>query len=389
MVLQVVWDAGGWNLLRQWPEAWPNLKRLMREGASVTNALVGSSPSVTPASHANMGTGAFPNQHGIVDIWERIGDTTEDSYEDLSPEHLKLATFADLFDRSLGNEPKVGVIAAEGWHLGMMGHGSYLRGGDKDIAVLEDAEGRPVANTDYYTLPSYMDEVPGLEQDKATVDAGDGTVDGRWMGHPVLDDPEGQGRSPVRTLYQTRMLKTLIDREGFGADSVPDLLFTNFKEVDLAGHAYNMVNPELRSILHYADLSLQELVRFLDRKVGKNRWVLVMTADHGQGPEPASIGGWGADVLRLKSYVADRLGYQENELFQRQRPTGFWLQPDIPHRADVATAVSNAILHYTIADDAEGRVPAPYADRRKEKLFANAFPTDQVKRLIACARRRG
>jgi len=27
-------DGGGWNVLRQWPDAWPNLKCLMREGGN-------------------------------------------------------------------------------------------------------------------------------------------------------------------------------------------------------------------------------------------------------------------------------------------------------------------------------------------------------------------
>ena len=46
--------------------AWPNLKRLMGEGANFRNAITGSFPAVTACAHATIGTGAFPRQHGIT-----------------------------------------------------------------------------------------------------------------------------------------------------------------------------------------------------------------------------------------------------------------------------------------------------------------------------------
>ncbi|HEU4480845.1 MAG TPA: alkaline phosphatase family protein, partial [Actinomycetota bacterium] len=74
MILVVVWDGGGWNVLNQWPDAWPHLARLMAEGANVEGTIVGSSPSVTPAVHATIGTGVFPNEHGAVDLSFRNED---------------------------------------------------------------------------------------------------------------------------------------------------------------------------------------------------------------------------------------------------------------------------------------------------------------------------
>ena len=38
-------DGGGWNALREWPDRWPTLERLMREGANYRNAdLMARSP---------------------------------------------------------------------------------------------------------------------------------------------------------------------------------------------------------------------------------------------------------------------------------------------------------------------------------------------------------
>src|SRR5215211_7211811 len=66
LVVTFVIDGGGWNVLRRWPDAWPNLKRLMREGATYRNAISGSFPAVTGSTHATIGTGAFPRTHGIT-----------------------------------------------------------------------------------------------------------------------------------------------------------------------------------------------------------------------------------------------------------------------------------------------------------------------------------
>ncbi len=88
VIVVVVWDGGGWNVLEEWPHAWPHLKSLMRRGTSVTNAMVGSSPSVTPAVHATMGTGVFPDRHGIIDIPLRDGDRMAVSYPKNSPRYL-------------------------------------------------------------------------------------------------------------------------------------------------------------------------------------------------------------------------------------------------------------------------------------------------------------
>ena len=61
-----VFDGGGWNVLRHWPDDWPHLKRLMNGGANYRNALTGSFPAVTACAHATIGTGAFPRTHGIT-----------------------------------------------------------------------------------------------------------------------------------------------------------------------------------------------------------------------------------------------------------------------------------------------------------------------------------
>ena len=384
LVVVIVWDGGGWNVLKEWPDAWPFLKSRMEKATSIKNAIVGSSPSVTPAVHASLGTGAWPNQHGLVDIWLRRGEVTGDSFENLNPRNLAIPTLADLYDQAEGNEPLIGMFAAEGWHLGMIGHGSAMEGGDKDIAVLENEQIMPTTNTKYYSMPDYLD-MPATPSEIRAVDSADGAVDNRWLGHYVLAEPEDQPRSPVRPLQQTRQLKALIEREGFGADDVPDLLFTNYKSIDLVGHSFNMVNPEMESILEWTDKTLKDLVRFLNDEVGKNEWVLALTADHGQGPSTESTGGYPIDVLHLKSHVAEQMGFPEGKLFDRWRPTGYWLEQDLRRRGAKASEVADHIAGYRAVDAADGGpLHETYDGPAKAELFESAFPMDRIDEVLAC-----
>ena len=66
-----------------------------------------------------------------------------------------------------------------------------------------------------------------------------------------------------------------------GADDVPDILFTNYKQIDLVSHAESMNSPQMESVVRASDEALGDLVRILNREVGRGQWVLALTADHG------------------------------------------------------------------------------------------------------------
>jgi hypothetical protein len=377
LVVTVVWDGGGTNVLRRWPGAWPTLRRLMREGTSILDAEVGSSPSVTPAIHATIGTGAFPEQHGIVDIPLRRAGRLVGSWDAKSPRNLRLATVGDLFDPTTDNEAEVVMLAENNWHLGMLGHGSRLEGGDRDVAVMVDEDGTLITNERYYALPPYLDDIEGFEEAVRAVDLSDGRLDSAWRGHELLDRPEEIRHTPVWARWQATLLEALVKREELGADAVPDLLFTNFKQIDLVGHDFNMLSPEVEEILRYSDDALAALVELLDRRVGRGRWVLVLTADHGQAPTPESTGAWPVAVQPLLDDLAHGLGLDAEELIEEERPGALWLH----RRALVAAggserALAEAIVGYRLGDNvAPGReLPRAYRARASERLFAAAFP---------------
>jgi hypothetical protein len=397
LIVQVVWDGGGWNVLERWPRAWPHLASLIAGGTSVAGATVGSSPSVTPAIHATMGTGEFPRRHGVVDIYMRNEDGEVTGALNGGPaDELELPTVADVFDRRNDNRPKVGALTYRFFHLGMMGHGGMLRGADRDfvaIAAREEGDevtgpGRMITNRDLYKLPYYLDDVPGWEDDLRTVDVQDGKLDGRWMRHGDLTDPTAVRHSPVWTLYQTRLIKEMLAREDFGENRVPDLFFTNYKQVDDVGHDYNMVEPQMREILEYSDRSLEGLTRWLDRKVGERRWVLVFTADHGQQPSAQSLDAWPIGITPLQKDIARRFGVSYERLFEGERPVGLWVDRGVQRQEDVTLAeMAQFVLGYTIGDNMETTegVPEQYLGRRGERLFDAAFPSKRMGEVWDCA----
>lgn len=386
LLLTVVWDGGGWNTLEEWPDTWPNLKRFIEGGVSIGNATVGSSPSVTPAIHANMGTGTFPSSHGIVSIPHREDGRIKDSWGAHNPRNLLVKTLADLYDPRTRNRAKVGLMADKNWHLGMIGHGAYTDGGDRDIAVLTGT--KPFeTNPAFYRMPSYIHDVPGFKTDVETIDRSDGINDGKWLGHQ-LPDNYGRGRAtPVWTLYQTRLLRKLLKEEGFGKDRTPDLFYTNFKQIDAVSHARFLQSQEMKTTIPYSDQALAGLVRWMNNNVGERRWVLALTADHGVGPRFEDVGAWAISMDQLKLDVAVRFGVRVTDLFDSQRPQGFWLDRATLRNNGITMAeISNFLLDYRMKHNrADGQnVPAAYEARMNERLFSAAFPSHRVTRMSDC-----
>jgi hypothetical protein len=390
MILVVVWDGGGWNVLRQWPDAWPNLEKAIDGGTSITGADVGSSPSVTPAIHTTLGTGTWPREHGIVDLRLREDGELLPAFRENSADDLEVSTLADIYDPTTGNEAEVGMLGAYAWHLGMIGQGAAHPGGDNDIAVMGNGSAGDIyTNEAHYSLPAYLADVPGVDEDVRTTDGEDGRLDEAWFGNPVLSSPDRWVDTPVQIRYQTRQLTTLFEREGFGRDEVADLFYVNYKQLDRAGHIYNMVNEEVRSALRATDDQLGELMAFMDERVGEGRWVVAVTADHGQTPEAESVGGWPINIEKVQEDAAQHFGMAVDDLFQAARVTGFWLNRGGMQEAGVEVDdVASWLIDYRIGDNVtpELEVPAQYEDRMDERLFDAAFPTSAMGDVLACVR---
>jgi predicted AlkP superfamily pyrophosphatase or phosphodiesterase len=353
LIVTVVWDGGGWNVLRRWPEAWPNLRRLMSRGVSYERAAVGSSPSVTPAVHTTLGTGVFPRVHGVtgVPVRDDRGEVVDSFLQGESSRFIRVPALAERWDAHNDNRALVGMVGYEPWHLGMIGQGAERPGGDRDDAVWLDIETNEwITNPDHYRLPPSVPATGGLQEDLRATDAADGRVDGAWRDNDILADPARVEEIPGFIHYHERVLENLIVQEGYGEDAVTDLLFTNFKQIDRDGHYYNMASPEVRDTVVATDAALGALVGFLDRRLGRGGYVVVVTADHGQQPDAPSIHGYGIDPNEIEADMTEEFG----PIVRAVWPTEAFLYDDAMAERDVTVGeVARWLSAYTLAENAK------------------------------------
>ena len=378
-IVLVAYDGGGWNLLQQWPDAWPELRRLMEEGTVFTNATIGSAPAVTSAIHANMGTGRYPNSHGMAEITGRLPDgTVGDLFfeHDVDPRLLLDRTLADHWDLDTNNEAWVGIVAYESWHLGMMSHGRDMNVEDRDVAALWDPEagiGEFFTNEDLYELPDYLPSEDDLRARLEEQDAEDGALDGKWNGLD-LADPTLIPATPAFVHHQGEALLRMIENEPIGDGGPTDLLFLEMKPTDYGGHQWNMVAPQEEDVLRAQDQLLGDLVSGLDRKVGEGEWVLAFTADHGQTPLPETSGG-----LRIHPDIVgkDIDEYFGRKIVQKTTPSGLFLDRELMRDAGITMEeVARFVGSYRYGDglpkDADvSKIPEQDLE---ERVFAAAFP---------------
>ncbi len=395
LIYTLVWDGVGMNALDRWPDSWPNLKRLMASGANFTNATAGSSPSITPATHATIGTGDFPIHHGISDVRMRVNDEMVDAEPNDSPRFLRIPTLADLWDQANGNQPIVGLMARDGWHLGMMGHGAQMPGGDKDIAVLDDLGSVSYhTNADFYTLPSYLvNGNVGLQEDITKVDQRDGRADGEWLGTPMLPTDGRVRYTPAWDIFETQQVEQLLSNERFGQDTIPDLFFNNYKSGDLAGHEWGMTTPQVRDDIAEQDAQLPLIVNYLNDHVGKDNYVLIITADHGMQPYSTVTGGWPIDSQEMTDDIERRFDHTTpgTPLVMSNRGYQYMLDHKEMRRNHVtADQVAAYIRSYRISDNVKkgATVPRAFQDKLNQRLFLTALTPPQLKRAMQCAKER-
>jgi predicted AlkP superfamily pyrophosphatase or phosphodiesterase len=393
LIVTLVWDGAGINVLQRWPNEWPFLASLEQRGTSYREAFVGSSPTITPSIHTTLGTGTHPRRHGVTGIYfrNRSGDIVE-AFLGGSPSAMRASTFADEIDSALGNRPKVGIVGWRTWQLGMLGHGGGLEGGDRDEVALfrkYDIHNHPKAQfqqmPDHYRFPGSLSDYrwSRLFAHAKAVDRSDGKEDGNWLGNFVFGEYHD---NPLWARHETDAILRMLDAGGYGRDAATDLLFANLKVTDTVGHRHTMDSQEMRGVVRSLDDSLRRIVRHLDREVGD--YVLILTSDHGHTPSPRRSGGWPVwndelvrdidvhfETPRGRSIVLDSIG------------VGLFLNRAVMRNVGVTEAeIVDFLLGYTIRDNwNRGRLPAGYEERGDEQVLAAAWGRSQRDEVMTCA----
>jgi Type I phosphodiesterase / nucleotide pyrophosphatase len=382
LLVVVVWDGVGRNVLERWPEAWPHLARLEREGTSYYDASVGSSPTITPATHATLGTGTWPRAHGVTGIYLRGSEGVEEAFKHKDPSVERVTTFADDIDQALGNVPQAGMVAWKSWHLGMLGHGAQLPGGDLDHVALVRHPHDIRTNPNLYSLPPYLGTINSFKRHAAELDRTDGKADGNWMGHDI----EALHDNPAWVNYEADVLMSLMRNEGYGLDASPDILTTNFKMTDIVGHQYTMDSPEMEAALRAQDAALGRMVGYLEEAVGN--YVVIVTADHGSVPSAERTGAWPIYNGELARDVDSHFGVPGGStLVEKTVGVGLFLDHRLMREMDIgAESVARYLNGYSIGENwTRSELPSRFRGREQEPILSAAFTRAQLPAVMKCA----
>jgi predicted AlkP superfamily pyrophosphatase or phosphodiesterase len=321
------------------------LKRLIDEGARFPLAAYPYQNTVTCAGHATMSTGVFPATHGMVlNAWwdrasgQQVGCTHDPGVTNIgygggakggdSPHRLLAATFADELRTQLPVAPRI-------VSLSMKARSAIAMAGRRADAVVWFADGRWTTSS-YYTrepvsfVARFIEENPierdyGSEWtkllpeaaylfDEAPVGERGTRAWGPTFPH-ALSSQSGQAddefyaswsTSPQADAYLARLGIASVEALGMGRGPGVDFLALSFSVLDTVGHAYGPRSHEVQDVLARLDRALGGFFADLDRLVGRGRYVVAFTGDHGVAPVPEQMEAAGMDAGRVpaKEYVA-------------------------------------------------------------------------------------
>ena len=306
----------------------------------------------TIVGHVTLATGAYPSRHGMVgNVWfeaesNRLVYNIEDAdYEatggvgarDLdsevdpsqvsrtegrSPRTILTTTFSDELALFYGEEAKVfavsgkdrGAVSMAG-HLGKAFWYSTTDGSFASSTYYYDqfpdwvnAWNRQRKADAYYgtswKLSRGLDGYRFAAQDDRPYENPSDLGFGRVFPHPY-GDPGNKYyytllmASPAADELTADFAKTLIENEGLGRDEVPDYLSISLSSTDYVGHTFGPASLETEENLLRLDRTLADLIAFVDRSVGLENTLIVLSADHGV-PEAA-------EYMAVKGFNAGRI----------------------------------------------------------------------------------
>ncbi len=317
------------------PKLTGGLGRLWREGVWYRDARYTATPTVTSCGHAALSTGTYGSVHGIGgNTWfDREQGTTvycaEDAahhvlgrpqapHDGTSAKNLLAPTLADSFKAA---SPKSKVVA-----IAVKDRSAILLAGHRaDAAVWFDRSQGRFSTSDYYgaKVPEWASEEnrrlaeyqksgyawvrtaasAGIEDDQPF----EGTTRGTSRVFPHLVPATQQSGqfshhfviTPEADRSVLRLAKAAVEAEGLGADEVPDLLLVSLSAHDFVLHSYGPDSAEAAEALDEEDRGLEELLRYLEEKVGRERLVVAVTADHGGDSAP--------EILQARGQAAGRV----------------------------------------------------------------------------------
>jgi predicted AlkP superfamily pyrophosphatase or phosphodiesterase len=303
-------------------------KKLINNGYSFQNMHYNYMPTYTGPGHASIYTGTTPATHGIVgNEWfsrklgkniyctddatvKTIGDGTKEEGE-MSPKLLQATTITDELRLLTNFSGKVigmsikdrGAILPAGhfanWAFWFSKTGAFISStfyGEKlpDWVTKFNTEKR---------FMSYINKGWDLYKPAATYNeslADDNIYEAKLYNKTTptfpynlkemyeKNDAGVLRNTPYGNDFLADFAKETIEKEGLGKDDSTDFLAISFSSTDYIGHNLGPRSIELQDTYLRLDQTLADFIVYLDKNVGKDNYLLFLTADHA-GAENATF----------------------------------------------------------------------------------------------------
>src|ERR1700722_11221943 len=325
---------------------------LMDQGVWYADANHAHANTETIVGHTTLATGADPATHGMIgNVWfdrqtgKLIYNIEDPKYRILtagagidkatefdptqkvastdgrSPAAILGTTFGDELAISTAGRARIfGVSVKDRGAVSMAGHAGKAFWFSKK-------SGEFVTSTYYYDrypawvdrwnaqklLNAYSDKSWELLHEKSAYQFGDAD-DKPWKTDlvgfgKVFPHPYGPATGKYFTTRLTLgpagddltldFARTIIDAEQLGQHEVTDYLSVSFSSTDYVGHLFGTSSLEMEDNLLLLDRTLADLFAYLDKRLGLDNVLIVLSADHG-GPEaPAYLNSLGIPAKYL------------------------------------------------------------------------------------------
>lgn len=327
LVVGIVVDQMRWDYLYRYYDRYAangGFKRLMNNGFNCQNTMINYIPSFTAVGHSSIYTGSVPSIHGITgnsfviqqtgalvsavrDDSVRAVGTDNQKAGQVSPKNLHTTTITDELELATNFRAKVvGVSLKDRGSIFPAGHCA-------DAAFwLDEKTGNWITSSWYmdtlpkwvsvynksgaarnylervwnplYPIRTYVQSAPADNEyenpytDKASVKFPINfkkLFDSKKNGYGLLKE------SPVGNTMTCEFAKMAVRNYRLGEDTITDFLTISFSAPDYVGHRYSPNSIKTEDIYLRLDADLASLMDFLDTQVGKDQYLLFITADHG------------------------------------------------------------------------------------------------------------
>jgi predicted AlkP superfamily pyrophosphatase or phosphodiesterase len=299
-------------------------KRIMGEGFTLQNGHYNYVPTYTGPGHASIYTGTTPAVHGIIgnDFYDKVerkmvncvGDPrfkpvgVDEGNGDVSPARLITSTITD--ELKLATLKKAKVIG-----VSFKDRGAVLPAGHMGDGAFWFENGKFITSTYYMTkLPDWVEKFNGrnlpetyltqtwntlLPIEQYTESGPDESpYETKFKGKTNTSFPydlkelrkaNGDGviyYTPFGNDLLTELAKSALDGEGLGTHAVTDFLTISYSSTDALGHAMGPNAVEVEDMYIRLDRNMADLLKTLDKKVGKGQYTLFLSADHAVAEVP-------------------------------------------------------------------------------------------------------